>query len=99
MIVREKLVIKFNLHIFIGYLDDKNIFNSEIIIRCSNENESVSLFNELKTKAVKDIIELTKRLEPNLSSIGNISIQSPDTPGLLISLLFIPFTSILILNL
>ena len=70
MIVREKLVIKFNLHIFIGYLDDKKIFNSEIIIRCSNENESVSLFNELKTKAIKDIIELTKRIDQNISSIG-----------------------------
>jgi hypothetical protein len=70
MTFREKLYVKFNIYIYIGYLDDKNIYFPEIIICCTNVNESESTFNELKIKFVEDIINLTKRVDPNINSIG-----------------------------
>ena len=69
-IIQYKMFIKYNLHIYIGNIDDKNIFHTEIIIIGTDEKETISIFNELNTKTIEDFINLTKRIDENVHDIG-----------------------------
>ena len=44
MIAHNKIFIKYNLYIYIGNIDDKKIFQSEIMICCSSDNECNNIF-------------------------------------------------------
>ena len=70
MIAHNKIFIKFNLHIYIGVIDEKNIFQSEILICCTSENESKHIYNEFKSISMEYFIALTKRVDENNPYIG-----------------------------
>jgi len=48
VIANKKVIILYGMMINIGIFDSNNIFNSEILIRCSGENSLNSTFNELR---------------------------------------------------
>ena len=70
LIASNKIFIKFNLHIYIGVIDEKNIFQSEILICCTSENESKHIYNEFKSISMEYFIALTKRVDENNPYIG-----------------------------
>ena len=74
MIIEDgKICIKYNLYIYIGYLNDKKIFQTEIIICCSNEHECKNIVDELKIFNLTNFLFLTKRLDENNPDIGKFN--------------------------
>ena len=70
MIVKDKILIKYNLYIFIGYIDGNKIYNSEIMILCSSEDESQRLFLGFKSKTIDEFLKFTNRFDKNIQDIG-----------------------------
>ena len=68
MIVKDKILIKYNLFIFIGYIDGNKIYNSEIMILCSSEDESQRF--GFKSKTINEFLKLTNRFDKNIQDIG-----------------------------
>ena len=74
MIIEDgKICIKYDLYIYIGYLNDKKIFQTEIIICCSNEHECKNIVDELKIFNLTNFLFLTKRLDENNPDIGKFN--------------------------
>ena len=71
MIIEDgKICIKYNLYIYIGGLNDKKIFQCEIIVCCSNEYECKNIFDELKIIKLTNFLYFIKRIDENNPNIG-----------------------------
>ena len=66
LIANKKVIILYGVMINIGIIDSNNIFNSEILIRCSGENSLNSTLNELIENKIENFISQVNILKNNI---------------------------------
>ena len=66
LIANKKVIILYGMMINIGIFDSNNIFNSEILIRCTGEQTLNSTLNELKAINIENLLSQVNILKNNI---------------------------------
>ena len=68
--IENQIIIVYDLILYIGNINNKNIFYQYMIIKCENKNDINSILNELKNNKIDNIIKNIKRKDNNVEDIG-----------------------------